>query len=71
MSDEATRILNWMDDDYGMEITEGVRFDPEIEYTFEISDIKRKAGEKDGKPWLSCVCGRARVPCSLGSMSCR
>ena len=53
MSDEATKILNWMDDDYGMEITEGIKFDPENDYTFEVTDIKRKAGEKDGKPWQS------------------
>ena len=45
------KLLDWMADDYTMEITEGIKFDPEKDYTLELTEIKREAGEKDGKEW--------------------
>ena len=46
-----TKVVDWMDDSYTMEITEGVKFDPEHDYTLELTEIKREVGQKDGKPW--------------------
>ena len=40
-------LLNWMDDDYAMEVVAGIKFDPEKEYTFELSSIERKLKKKD------------------------
>jgi hypothetical protein len=44
------KILNWMDDDYAMEVVAGIKFDPEKEYEFTLSDIQRKQKtNNDGK----------------------
>lgn len=48
-------ILDWMADDYTMEITPGIKFDPEKEYTFELTDIQRKREIKDDKEKNSLV----------------
>ena len=44
------KLLNWMDDDYAMEVVPGIKFDPEKEYQFELSSIERKQKTNtDGK----------------------
>ena len=43
------KILNWMDDDYAMEVTEGIKFDPEKLYTLELTEIRREQKHGEDK----------------------
>ena len=43
------RTFDWMADENTMEVTEGIKFDPEVEYNFELTNIEGKEKEKDGK----------------------
>ena len=47
--DKNVKILNWLDEDYAMEVTEGVKFDPEKQYTLELTEIRREKEIKDDK----------------------
>lgn len=53
MADENTtqNTFDWMDDNNSMEVVEGIKFDPEIDYPFEIKEIVGKKGVKEGHEW--------------------
>lgn len=53
--EEAQSTFDWMADDNQMEVVEGIKFDPEREYPFEIKEITGKGGIKEGKPWKAIV----------------
>lgn len=49
MTEDDQRTFDWTQADF--EVSEGVKFDPEIDYNFEITEIKGISGIKDGKEW--------------------
>ena len=51
MAEETQNTFDWMAEENAMEVVEGIKFDPEADYTFEIKEIAGKSGVKEGKPW--------------------
>ena len=53
--DKNVKILNWMDNDYAMEVTEGIKFDPEKLYTLELTEIRREQKHNEDKEVNSLI----------------
>lgn len=47
--DEVQQTFDWTKEEYGGEVTEGVKFDPEVEYDLELVDVSGKVITSNGK----------------------
>lgn len=47
--DEVQKTFDWTKEEFGGEVTEGVKFDPELDYTLELTDMIGKVVTKGDK----------------------
>jgi hypothetical protein len=47
--EEVQQTFDWTKDEYGGEVSEGIKFDPEVEYTLELVEVAGKTITSNGK----------------------